>query len=189
MKLSEIKVESRSAPLSEEQKKWLLTFVHAAEIKTDEEFGTFRGRIVTSRIFLHIHDFEQPWDKLPESVRFGKIKIFTLDKSVTLDNFDILPNESTHVEFKYGCSIPRDLKGLSKALTKCERITLPEVKTGLLELLKIDGLKGLELNKHGDDANSKFAAAFSIVQRHVRENKDIFDCQEALIDAGFKDFC
>lgn len=187
MKLSEIKVESRSAPLSEEQKKWLLTFVHAADIKTNEEFGTFRGRIVTSRNFLHIHDFEEPYDKLPESVRFGKINIFILDGSVTLDNFDILPSESDHIEFKKGCSIPRDLKGLAKGITSCKKMTIPEVKTGLLELMKIKGLKELFLNKSG--ANANFSGAFSIVQHHVRNGLDIFDCQEMLHEYGFKEFC
>ena len=187
MKLSEIKVESRSAPLSEEQKKWLLTFVHAADIKTNEEFGTFRGRIVTSRNFLHIHDFEQPYDKLPESVRFGKINIFILDSSVTLDNFDILPSESDHIEFKKGCSIPWDLKGLSKGITSCKKITIPEVRSGLLELMKIKGLKEVFLNKVSH--NSKFSPAFAIVKHHVEQGLDIFDCQEALHDAGFKEFC
>lgn len=187
MKLSEIKVESRSAPLSEEQKKWLLTFVHAADIKTNEEFGTFRGRIVTSRNFLHIHDFEQPYDKLPESVRFGKINIFILDSSVTLDDFDILPSESDHIEFKKGCSIPWDLKGLSKGITSCKKITIPEVRSGLLELMKIKGLKEVFLNKVSH--NSKFSPAFAIVKHHVEQGLDIFDCQEALHDAGFKEFC
>lgn len=187
MRLSEIKVESRSAPLSDEQKKWLLTFVHAADIKTDEEFGTFRGKIVTSRHFLHIHDFEMPYDKLPESVRFGKINIFILDSSVTLDNFDILPSESDHIEFKKGCSIPSSLKGLSKAITSCKKITIPEVRSGLLELMKIKGLKEVFLNKVS--YNSKFSPAFAIVKHHVEQGLDIFDCQEALHDAGFKEFC
>ena len=188
MRLSEIKVESRSAPLSEEQKKWLLTFVHAADIKTDEEFGTFRGRIVTSRTFIHIHDFEEPYDKLPESVRFGKVQLFILDGSVTLDNFDILPSECKHIEFKKGASIPKDLKGLSKGIVSCEELTLPrDIRSGLLEIMKIKGLKQVFLN--GSALNSKISPAFSIVQQHVREGKDIFDCQEALYEAGFKEFC
>lgn len=187
MKLSEIKVESRSAPLSEEQKKWLLTFVHAADINTDAEFGIFRGRIETSRAFIHIHDFEMPYDKLPESVRFGKIKIFILDESVTLDNFDILPSESDHIQFKRGCSIPSNLKGLSKSIKSCKKITIPEVNSGLLELMKIDGLKEVFLNRAS--YNSKFSPAFAIVKHHVEQGLDIFDCQEALHDAGFKEFC
>ena len=187
MKLSEIKVENRSAPLSEEQKEWILSFVHAADIRTDEEFGTFRGRIETTRNFLHILEFEEPYDKLPESVRFGKIKIFILDGSVTLDNFDILPSESDHIEFKKGCSIPWDLKGLAKGITSCKKITIPEVRSGLLELMKIKGLKEVFLNRAS--YNSKFRPAFAIVKHHVEQGLDIFDCQEALHDAGFKEFC
>jgi hypothetical protein len=187
MKLSEIKVENRSAPLSEEQKEWILSFVHAADIRTDEEFGTFRGRIETTRNFLHILEFEEPYDKLPESVRFGKIKIFILDGSVTLDNFDILPSESDHIEFKKGCSIPWDLKGLSKGITSCKKITIPEVKTGLLEIMKIKGLKEVFLNKIG--SASKFSGAFSIIQHCVRNGVDIFDCQEMMYEQGFKEFC
>ena len=187
MRLSEIKVESRSAPLSDEQKKWLLTFVHAADIKTDEEFGTFRGKIVTSRHFLHIHDFEMPYDKLPESVRFGKINIFILDSSVTLDNFNILPSESDHIEFKKGCNIPWDLKGLSKSITSCKKMTIPEVRSGLLELMKIKGLKEVFLNKIG--SASKFSGAFSLIRHCVRNGVDIFDCQEMMYERGFKEFC
>ena len=187
MRLSEIKVESRSAPLSDEQKKWLLTFVHAADIKTDEEFGTFRGKIVTSRHFLHIHDFEMPYDKLPESVRFGKINIFILDSSVTLDNFDILPSESDHIEFQKGCSIPWNLKGISKGIVSCKKMTIPEVRSGLLELMKIKGLKQVFLNKVSH--NSRFSPAFAIVKEHIEKGKDIFDCQEALHEAGFGEFC
>ena len=187
MKLSEIKVESRSAPLSEEQKKWLLSYVHAAEIKTNEEFGIFRGKIVTSRNFLHIQEFEEPYDKLPESVRFGKINIFMLEGTVTLDSFDILPSESDHIEFKRGCSIPQSLKGLSKNIVSCKKITIPEVKSGLLELLKINGLKEVYINKANSGA--KFSGAMSIIRHHVANGLDIFDCQEMMYEQGFKEFC
>ena len=189
MKLSEIKVESRSAPLSEEQKKWLLTFVHAADIKTNEEFGTFRGRIVTSRNFLHIHDFEQPYDKLPESVRFGKINIFILDSSVTLTDFDILPSESDHIEFKKGCSVPWDLKGLAKVITSCKKITIPEVRSGLLDLMLIKGLKNVVYNgnKNGSTKRS-IEQAVEIINTCLKEGKDIFECQEMLQDRKLEKF-
>lgn len=73
------------------------------------------------------------------------------------------------------------LSKLDKNLHECQTIDLRgnPVSSSVLSVFKITGLKNVALD------NSKVA---NIVNEHLETGKDIFDCQEALIDAGLQEF-
>ena len=174
-----------------EQFKWCQDHVDMFNLHSDSEFFLKDGRIETKRLFLYIVDYYQDEDPLPKSVRFGNVNIMTF-KDCQLENFDMLPSSSKSISFKEDTEIiPKTIKGLAKTLKSCERLEIPRsVQKGLLEVFKIKGMKEVIYNgnKNGKK-QSAIEIAISIVNQHLRDNKDVFDCQEVLHDRGFGDFC
>jgi hypothetical protein len=149
------------------------------------------GKIETSRNFVIVSNYYQDQDPLPKNIRFGHIRIMTFS-DCQLENFDILPTTAQSVTFKEDTEIlSGSLKGISKTLKQCKRIEFPKsVKSGLLEAFKIEGMQ--ELHCNGNKNSKKQSAieiAVGIVNQHLKEGKDIFDCQEALHARRFGEFC
>ena len=109
-----------------------------------------------------------------------------------LENFDILPSGANSVTFRQDSNIlSGSLKGISKSLKKCNRLEINRtVKKGLLEVFSIDGMKEVIFNgnKNGS-AKCHIELAIDIINKHLKEGGDVFDCQEALIEAGLKEYC
>jgi len=58
-----------------------------------------------------------------------------------------------------------------------------KIKCGLLNLMKTENIKTV----HGfNEADNDVEKAFEIVNKHLKEGKDIIECQSDLIDAGFE---
>lgn len=177
--------------LTPEQFKWCKAYIDAFSIRADSEFFTRDGKIETTRNFIFISNYFQDEEPLPDYIRFGKIRIISF-ADCQLENFDMVPTSAQTVTFKDGTDIlSGSLKGLAKTLKECKRLEFPRsVKKGLLEVFKIDGMKEVIFNgnKNGS-VKSKIEMALAIVNEHLKNGQDIFDCQEALIAAKLGAFC
>lgn len=82
------------------------------------------------------------------------------------------------------------IKGISKIVKSCEEIVLsPKMKSGLLELLSLNGLKKISLSRTVKFSDEPIGRAAFIVAEHLEGEKDIIDCQSELIDNDLESFC
>lgn len=186
-------------PLSPAQIEWFKKYVDAFILRygSSENVGTdfftevSNGKIETSRNMVFVSNYYEDQDPLPKFIRFGNVRIMSFI-DCQLETFDILPSTAQSVTFREDTEIlSHSLKGMSKVLKRCKRIEFPRsVKNGLLEVFNIDGMKELVYNGNKNGRKqSALEIAVSIVNEHLRAEKDVFDCQEALINRGLGDYC
>jgi len=78
------------------------------------------------------------------------------------------------------------LKDIEKHIKKMKGVLLLmgcPIKSHVLGLLKIDGLRGV-----GFDTQFVPSEVNEILNRHLKNGKDLLDCQSELIDAGFYEY-
>lgn len=79
----------------------------------------------------------------------------------------------------------RSFEGINKTLKSCKKIFLDNmlIESHILGLLEVEDLKYVSLinpgSMHGD-----MIRALEILNKHLSRNKDIFECQSDLIEAG-----
>ncbi len=177
--------------LTPEQFKWCQQYVDMFSIRSDSEFWVKDQKIETKRLFLFVSNYYQDEEPLPDYIRFGHINIMSF-VDCQLENFDIVPSSAKSITFKKDTEIlSGSLKGLAKTLKSCERIEIPRsVKNGLLEVFKIQGMRELIYNGNKNGKNkSAIEQAVGIVNWHLNSDKDVFECQETLIEAKLGEFC
>ena len=185
MKLIDIFEES-SIP-TDDQKKWLIQHSSTYELRSGE-FLIKNGKIDVVSNFCYIEEVEQDFDKLPENIRFGNVRLFYY-KNCTFTNFDLIPNKAESIFFLAGTEVPSSLKGLAKVLKHCKRIKINKsVKSGLLEVFKIGGMESLGYDpSKRETKKNPIEKAIKIVNTHLATG-DVFQCQEDLHAAGLGQF-
>ena len=115
-----------------------------------------------------------------------------------LDSCNISRNPITSLdEFPSQCKVItaidckiKSIKDIDKKISYCEKLYLAgnPIEGGVLSLLKINGLKEISLGDVLDRRGSDLRAVAHIIQKHLRSDRDIMDCQDELIDAGFESY-
>ena len=82
------------------------------------------------------------------------------------------------------------LKGIHKHIIETHNIdfTSNPIKSHILGLLKIEGLRWVEREKRAVADNDKLDKAVRIINKHLQGSRNIFDCQAELEDAGLEEF-
>lgn len=98
-----------------------------------------------------------------------------------------LPTNCKKISAVY-CDI-ESLKDIHKRIQYCEKLYLAgnPIKSNILGLLKIRGLKDVSLGDRLNQQGSDLMEIAKIIKKYLG-NGDIVDCQDELIDAGFKDY-
>lgn len=107
--------------------------------------------------------------------------------SVTLENFKEVPNGFTGYSFSARLG---SFAGI-EYITSMEQLNLhilPGFAGGVLKLLKVPNLRAIIISDQQlNEKNVDFEKAIEIVQRHL-QNKNVPECQQELIEAGFEQF-
>lgn len=176
-----------SSVLTDEQKDWLVAHTYNYDLRSGE-FLIKSGKIDVTANLCFVEEFDQGFDPLPDSIRFGNVRLFYY-KNCTLTNFDLIPNKAESIFFLAGTEVPSSLKGLAKVLKQCKKITLNRsVKSGLLEVFKIKGMEGVSYQPgKRETKKNAIEKAIKIVNTHLATG-DVFQCQEDLHTEGLGQF-
>ena len=168
-------------------------------------FETLEG-IIDSKSYTLTNCKAKDLKGLPANVDYLRIYFFK-----NLSSFSGLPNVKAELHIM-GCdslNFPNEPVGITidghhNLISKCESITnfkdvhktfksitgglsileCKNVKSHILGFLKIEGLS----NIFADKCNDNFEKAIEILNRHVKGDKDILNCQNELIDAGLEEY-
>lgn len=185
MKLQNLFEESNV--LTDEQKEWLVAHTDNYDLRSGE-FLIKGGKIDVTANFCYVEEFDQGFDPLPDNIRFGNVRLFYY-KNCVLTNFDLMPTTAQSVFFNADTEAPSSLKGLSKVLKSCKKLTINKsVKSGLLEVFKIKGMEGVSYQPgKRETKKNAIEKAIKIVNTHLATG-DVFQCQEDLHTAGLGQF-
>lgn len=198
MKLSTL-LEVTDPSLSDEQIKWLTAYVDNFHLVSNT-FKMRNGKIDVYASFFFMQSVEETYDPIPEFIKFGDISKMIFSDGCELTSFALFPTKAVRIAFYDGSIMPKSLKGMSKVLKECEVFELnPSFKSGILEFFNIRGIKEITFNddrkhfKRISDSRMKrvdhpIQEAIKIVMEHLPRG-DVFECQDRLIQAGFKDYC
>ncbi len=182
-----ISLFEESSVLTDEQKVWLVNHTDNYELHSGE-FLINNGKIDVTANFCYIEEFEDKYDELPSSIRFGNVRLFYF-KNCILSDFTLMPTKAKSIFFLANTTAPESLKGLSKVLKQCEKLTINKsVKSGLLEVFKIKGLESISYQPgNRETKKNPIEKAIKIVNTHLATG-DVFQCQEDLHAAGLGHF-
>jgi hypothetical protein len=106
--------------------------------------------------------------------------------SVELESFEDLPN-CREIDMVRNVII-KSFKGIEK-LTHCKSLTIDDSKLaegcGLLSILKASNLKNFYIDEW---TNQEDQEAFKILLRHFNGSRNVADCMDDLMEAGFKKY-
>lgn len=104
-----------------------------------------------------------------------------------------LPEQAGSIIINSGGRI-KSLAGIHNIVKQCESMHFSGFDSGITEfeghvlgLLKINGLKTVS-GGHGTFSGYKFRKAMEIVDKHLKDKKDIVECQAELIDADLEEY-
>lgn len=153
---------------------------------------TRRGRAIRINIDDAGRTLELGYSQLSTMKGFPrKVSILNLDGNefTSFDN-DVMTNIGEFISIVHNKS-PISLKGIHEKISFSEsgsgilEIT-PNFTGGLLDVLKIGGLKRIDSSSSSMRLSSKQIRAVDIVNVHLKE-KDLIACKRELISAGFGD--
>ncbi len=137
---------------------------------------------IASTITIYNLRTNDPWP-----VKFGEVHRFSIENCLNFHDFSNFPKRAREFDIFASSSIT-SIKGLSKRLTMNQTMRLStNVKSGFLELKKIQGLLAFEWLSGEDDMHGKQMEKLQniIMDNLLDESADILDFQSALMDNGF----
>ena len=132
------------------------------------------------------HELRQ---KMPVLLEGTNVTLFTNQKLYSLKNFP----EIVKGDVDLSLTDLSNLEGIGKDwLKECRWLFLPpNIKSHILGLLNIKGLKGIcfEHSQNGFQADEKFTRAMKIINQEIELVRlDVMECHEALTRAGLKEY-
>lgn len=162
-----------------------------------DEAETFRNRIIKFENVLGSIYEGVKYDE-PERIKLLWQQMFSevngdIIVSGALYSFDGIPkriNGRLDINNAPGMTSLHDIENHFEYIN--ERLILPNsIKSDILGVLKIKGLQGISFRDEFSVTEDKVLSIHKvekIVNKHLSKDKDIVECQEELIDNGFKDF-
>jgi hypothetical protein len=136
----------------------------------------------------HDGSFSFSWPLIERDLPHLQVQIINSQSASDfwIHNFNDFPNVNWIVTDRVRI---RSLEGIDK-LTNLRAIDFDDDKFtgGLLRLLKIPKLKKFTWYMTATTHNSKLHQALKIVEKHFRNDKDIAECMDELIEAGLKEY-
>ena len=127
--------------------------------------------------------------KIKPPFKFESVGGFSFMSGSIIDDFSWFPKK-LDIRLNFFDANVESLKGLSKRVEHVNVFTFPNnICKNLLEVFSIKHVEKVTLNIMIDSPKAKKAKrAYKIIQKHFAGDKDPFDCQDDLIDAGFGDY-
>lgn len=147
------------------------------------------GPKVSSLRLKEVRDHPDPfkWILAKDNPRLDRFALAAqISGSVELESFDDMPN-CRDIDMVRNVII-KSFKGIEK-LTHCRSLTINESTLaegcGLLGILKASNLKNFYIDEWTNEEDQE---AFKILMRHFNGSRNVADCMDELMEAGFKKY-